>query len=59
MEIPSRSNDRVRIDSAIHKMLKARKHKVSDSLLYELKEEGRKWADLYLIIQSSIWWLLA
>jgi len=40
--IPSRSNDRLKAESAIHNILKAKKHKVSDSLLSKLKEEGRK-----------------
>ena len=40
--VPSRSNDRLKAKSAIHNILKAKKHKVSDSLFYELKEEGRK-----------------
>ena len=42
MKIPTRSNNRLKAKSAIHNILKARKHKVFDSLLYELKEEGRK-----------------
>ncbi len=40
--IPSRSNDRLKAVSAINNILKAKKHKISDSLLIELKEEGRK-----------------
>jgi len=40
--IPSRSNDRLKAQSAIQNILKAKKHKVSDSLFYELREEGRK-----------------
>ena len=40
--IPSRSNDRLKAESAIRNILKAKKHIVSDSLLSELKEEGRK-----------------
>ena len=40
--IPSRSNDRLKAESAINNILKAKKHKLSDSLLNELKEEGRK-----------------
>ena len=40
--IPSRSTDRLKAESAINNILKAKKHKVSDSLLNELKEEGRK-----------------
>lgn len=40
--IPSRSNDRLKAESAILNILKAKKHKVSNSLLNELKEEGRK-----------------
>ena len=40
--IPSRSTDRLKAESAINNILKAKKHKLSDSLLNELKEEGRK-----------------
>lgn len=40
--IPSRSNDRVKAESAINNILKAKKHKVSDSLLDELRREGRR-----------------
>ena len=40
--IPSRSNDRLKAASAINNILRAKKHKMSDSLLNELKEEGRK-----------------
>ncbi|MDX2503515.1 MAG: type II toxin-antitoxin system prevent-host-death family antitoxin [Gammaproteobacteria bacterium] len=40
--IPSRSNDRLKAESAIHNLLNAKKHKVSDSVLNKLKENGRK-----------------
>jgi len=40
--IPSRSNDKLKAESAIHNILKAKKHKMSDALLNELKEDGRK-----------------
>ncbi len=40
--IPSHSNDKLKAKSAIQNILKAKKNKVSDSVLYSLKEEGRK-----------------
>ncbi|MFK5985427.1 MAG: type II toxin-antitoxin system prevent-host-death family antitoxin [Pseudomonadota bacterium] len=40
--IPSRSDRRIKAESAINNILKATKHQVSDALLEELKEEGRK-----------------
>ena len=40
--IPSRSNDRLKAESSIHNILKAKKHKMPDALLNELKEDGRK-----------------
>jgi prevent-host-death family protein len=40
--IPSRSNDRLKARSAIQNILQAKKHKISDSVLNELKEDGRK-----------------
>ncbi|MBE9525781.1 MAG: type II toxin-antitoxin system prevent-host-death family antitoxin [Proteobacteria bacterium] len=40
--IPSRSNNRLKAEAAISNILKAKKHKLSDSLLSELKEDGRK-----------------
>ena len=40
--IPSRSNDRLKAESAIHNLLNAKKHKVSDSVLNKLKENDRK-----------------
>ena len=40
--IPSRSSNRLKAESAINNILKSRKHSISDSLLAELKEAGRK-----------------
>lgn len=40
--IPSRSSDRLKIQAAIANILKAAKHKVSDEVLKDLKEAGRK-----------------
>ncbi len=40
--IPSRSSDSKKAEIAIQNILKATKHTVSDSVLNELKEEGRK-----------------
>lgn len=40
--IPSCASDRIKAKAAITKILKAKKHKVSDSVLTELKAAGRK-----------------
>lgn len=40
--IPSRSNDRLKAEKAINNILKAKKHPMSDVMLNELKEDGRK-----------------
>ena len=40
--IPSRSSDRFKAEAAIANILKAKKHKVSDEKLDELKDSGRK-----------------
>ena len=40
--VPSRASRRMRTKSAIDSLLKARKRKLSDKLLDELKESGRK-----------------
>jgi len=40
--IPSHSNKRSKAELAIQNILKAKKHKISDSLLNELKKDGRK-----------------
>ena len=40
--IPSRTSGRQKTAAAINNILKAKKHSVSDSLLLELKEGGRK-----------------
>ncbi len=40
--IPSRSSSKLKTESAIRNILKAKKHKMPDSLLTELKEENRK-----------------
>lgn len=40
--IPSRSSDRLKADTAIANILKAKKHKVTDKVLDELRESGRK-----------------
>ncbi len=40
--IPSRSGDRLKTQAAISNILKAKKHKVSDKLLNEFKESGRR-----------------
>ena len=40
--IPSRSSDRLKAEAAIANIIKARKHKISDSELDELKDSGRK-----------------
>jgi len=40
--IPSRASDRLKAKAAITNILKAKKHKMSDSLLVELKAAGRK-----------------
>ena len=40
--VPSRSSDRLKTESAIQNILKAKKHKVSDITFNELLESGRK-----------------
>ena len=40
--IPSRSASHLKTEVAIHNILKAKKHKISDELLNDLKESGRK-----------------
>ena len=40
--VPSRASSRLETKSAIDNILKARKRKLSDKLLAELKESGRK-----------------
>ena len=40
--IPSRAGDRERTEAAINNILKAKKHKITDATLTELKETGRK-----------------
>ena len=40
--IPSSASDRLKAESAIHNILKAKKHKISDSDLNKLKEDDRK-----------------
>ena len=40
--VPSRSSRHLKTEVAINNILKAKKHKVSDELLNELKERGRK-----------------
>lgn len=40
--IPSRASDRLKTEAAIATILKAKKHKMSDGVLTELKESGRK-----------------
>lgn len=40
--IPSRASDRITAKAAITNILKAKKHKVSDSVIAELKAAGRK-----------------
>ena len=40
--IPSRSARQLRTDNAISNILKAKKHKVTDDLLNDLKASGRK-----------------
>ncbi|MFC3114179.1 type II toxin-antitoxin system Phd/YefM family antitoxin [Cellvibrio fontiphilus] len=40
--IPSRASDRLKTEAAIATILKAKKHKISDVVLTELKESGRK-----------------
>ena len=40
--IPSRSTSRLKTEAAINNILKAKKHKVSDAVLAELRESGRK-----------------
>lgn len=40
--IPSRASDRHKTEAAIATILKAKKHKISDAVLADLKELGRK-----------------
>jgi prevent-host-death family protein len=40
--IPSRASDKLKTAAAIGNILKAKKHKVSDLVLDELKSDGRK-----------------
>lgn len=40
--IPSRASDRLKTEAAIGTILKAKKHKMSDKVLAELKDLGRK-----------------
>jgi len=40
--IPSRSGDLQKTEAAISNILKAKKHKISNEVLDELKESGRK-----------------
>ena len=40
--IPSRSGDQQKTKAAIRNILKAKKHKIPDEVLDELKESGRK-----------------
>ena len=40
--IPSSANDRLKTEVAIHNILKAKKHKMSDSDLNILKDDARK-----------------
>ena len=40
--VPSRSSGKLKVETAINNLLKIRKHKVSDSDLNEMKENGRK-----------------
>ena len=40
--IPSRSGDKQKTEAAINNILKAKKHKISNEVLDELKESGRK-----------------
>lgn len=40
--IPSRSGHLQKTEAAINNILKAKKHKISNAALYELKESGRK-----------------
>jgi prevent-host-death family protein len=40
--IPSRASDRLKTEAAIATILKAKKHKISDTVLTELRESGRK-----------------
>jgi len=40
--IPSQANDKLKAKSAIQNILKAKKQKMSDSDLNDLKEDGRK-----------------
>jgi prevent-host-death family protein len=40
--IPSRSSDRLKTETAIANILKAKKHRISDEALDELKNVGRK-----------------
>jgi len=40
--VPSQSRERARTRAAIEALLKAKKHRISDKVLAELKETGRK-----------------
>jgi len=40
--VPSRSGSQLKTEAAISNILRAKKHKVTDDLLTELKESGRK-----------------
>jgi prevent-host-death family protein len=40
--IPSRTNDALKTKDAINNILKAKKHHISDEILNELKDSGRK-----------------
>lgn len=40
--IPSRSSSHLKAETAINNILKAKKHKLSDEVLKDLKESGRK-----------------
>lgn len=40
--IPSRSSDRLRTKAAIHNLLQIQRVRISDSVLIELKSDGRK-----------------
>ena len=40
--IPSRSSSHLKAETAINNILKAKKHKLSDEALEDLKESGRK-----------------
>ncbi|VAW59758.1 hypothetical protein MNBD_GAMMA11-1166 [hydrothermal vent metagenome] len=40
--VPSRSGDQQKTEAAINNILKAKKHKISDEVLDELRQSGRK-----------------